>query len=172
MAKIDLPSPEVLRQLLRYDPETGGLIWRPRGIASWDARWADKPAFTASSNGYRVGHLHCRLIMAHRVIWAIAHGAWPAFDIDHINGDRSDNRLVNLRSVTRQENLRNSKVARHNTSGVRGVSRATGGKKWKACIGAGNRTIHLGRFDSFEEAVAARRMAEIAHGYHPNHGRS
>lgn len=96
------------------------------------------------------------------------HGVDPD-DIDHINGDPSDNRLENLRNVSHEVNGRNLARRKNNTSGVTGVSRH--GSKWVARICPSRRTIYIGIFDSFDDAVAARRAAEVKYGYHPNRGR-
>ncbi len=105
---------------------------------------------------------------AHRVIWLCIHGCWPG-ELDHINGNRADNRIENLREVTRQENLRNQKVRINSSTGVMGVTRD--GKKWRARIRVNGKFIHLGYFDAMEGAVAARKAADIKYGFHENHGR-
>lgn len=181
-----LPPPELLRQLLRYEPETGDLHWRERtsemfcnglqtaqhSCAIWNGRFAGKLAFTSKTNwGYLQGSIFNQKMLAHRVIWAIHNGAWPKSEIDHINGIRNDNRLTNLRDVTSSANKRNSKKPRDNTSGKVGVSWDRHREKWAAYISADNKIINLGRFSQKDDAVAARKNAEIIHGYHPNHGR-
>ena len=175
MAKRQLPSPEVLRQRLRYEPETGHLYWRECAAmsAQWNGRYADKPAFTSVNGmGYRTGRLNRQQFQAHRVIWAIANGEWPDDEIDHINGDRADNRLHNLRAVDRRGNMTNLALRTDNTSGVAGVYWARDRGKWAAQINDGTKMKSLGRFESFDAAVAARKAAEAEIGFHPNHGRS
>ena len=88
--------------------------------------------------------------------------------IDHINHNPSDNRLSNLRCVTQKENQRNMKLGIRNRTGVAGVSYQKG--SWQAQLKIGERHIHLGCFDTKQEATAARRAAEIVAGFHPNHG--
>jgi len=186
MADKALPSPELLRQLLSYDPDTGLLMWLRRPVemfasggrlptlsaATWNSKFADKTAFTAkNANGYHVGIVFYQLIFAHRAIWAMSHGAWPDQYIDHINGVRTDNRIANLRSVTRQENMRNAARPKRNTSGVIGVYLDKTCGKWIASIKVDSRQIHLGRFASFNDAVVARKAAEVEWGFHANHGR-
>ncbi|RVH49336.1 hypothetical protein CN212_15670 [Sinorhizobium meliloti] len=93
--------------------------------------------------------------------------------IDHISGARDDNREDNLRAVTVSMNMRNAKKPVTNTSGVPGVNWDKGRGKWLVRIGVGERkTRNLGRFDSFDAAIAARKSAERHHGYHENHGRA
>lgn len=114
-------TPEILRQLLRYEPETGKLFWLERGpkwfsdkpvgqqhnANAWNAKYAGKEAFTSVGfNGYRQGSVFRQGMNLHRVAWAIHHGEWPDH-IDHINRDRLDNRICNLRSVTKAENAKN-----------------------------------------------------------------
>ncbi len=177
-------TPEMLRAVLRYEPETGRLFWRERTVnmvagkvsnpeawcASWNSINAGREAFTlADKEGYRAGTVYGRRLPAHRVVWAIVHGAWPG-QIDHINGARNDNRLVNLRDVSAGENLRNKRAYKKNTSGVPGVRQR--GARWEVTIGVGGRNEHLGSFADREEAIAVRRAAEARMGYHENHGRA
>ncbi len=109
--------------------------------------------------------------MSHRAAWAIYYGEYPKNHIDHINGVRTDNKIINLRDVTRSENQRNMKTHKHNTSGHTGVGFHKKTEKWRANIWKNNKQIHLGLFDDFEGAVAARKSAEKKYNYHPNHGR-
>lgn len=186
MAKRELPSPDLLRQLLEYDPETGALTWRwrdraifpnGRGYESWNSQYSGKRADDGPSNGmagYRGVLIFNRRYSAHRVAWAVATGEWPAHQIDHINGDRRDNRLCNLRDVPQLENMRNTALHGRNKTGVSGVQKRprAGADKWRSYIYLEGKTICLGSFDSFEEAVAVRKEAEKLYGYHPNNGRS
>lgn len=136
---------------------------------------AGKPALAYQDlrHGYLTGSLFNRHISAHRVVFALTHGAWPAGEVDHINGNRTDNRPANLRDVPHRENLKNAKRAINNTSGTTGVTFDSTHGKWVARIAAtGNRNRHVGCFVSKSEAVAARKAAEALHGYHPNHGRT
>lgn len=176
----DLPPPELLRKLLRYDPETGKLFWlnRPLGLCAskraqntWNTKFSGKEAFKAKKgSGYLTGAIFDRTFLAHRIIWAISTGAWPVGEIDHINGVRSDNSIENLREVTRSENSRNMKKYSCNTSGVNGVSWNRQAKKWVALIKAGGRQEHLGYFDNIADAAEARRAAEAGLGFTDRHG--
>lgn len=107
----------------------------------------------------------------HRIIWKMVYGVDPPDVIDHINGDSRDNRLNNLRAVSQKENARNMKMSRSNTSGHTGVGVDSSGRGWGAHIKVDGKTHRLGTFDTFEEAVAARKTAERRFGFHPNHGR-
>lgn len=169
MAKKSLPSTDALRQLLRYEPETGKLYWRSRDNPQWSARYAGREAFTANCNGYKRGKINNQFFFAHRVVWAMMFGDCTN-QIDHINGDRADNRIENLRSVTNAENAKNKRHIQ-NASGVTGVrvERRTG--RWRAEIKVSGRLIFLGTFVKKSEAVTARKNAECKYGFHPNHGR-
>jgi hypothetical protein len=171
-----LPQQESLLAVLRYDGETGELTWLPRSDdmlprnKSWNARHAGRPALAYIANGgYRCGFVFGGKYQAHRIIWKLAYGEEPQA-IDHINGDKTDNRLANLRSVPQSENCRNKPRRADNTSGITGVNRNKG--RWIAQIKANGRRITLGRFDRLEDAAACRAAAEIAYGYHENHGRA
>lgn len=170
---------EYLHIFFRVDFDTGKLYWKPReakyfklrrAFFGWNTRYAEKEAFVAFSHGYRHGALFDLRYPAHRIIWALKHGVWPE-NIDHVNGITGDNRLVNLRSVSQAENLRNTKRRSDNTSGVVGICWDKQREKWEAKIQVGGKTQHLGRFDLKESAVAARAQAEIKYGFHKNHGR-
>lgn len=173
MADTDLPSIDYLRQRLRYEPETGKLYWRddPAMDRRWRGRYANTEAFTANNgNGYRMGRVDCRGLLAHRVAWAIVNGAWPEGQIDHLDHDRTNNRMENLRVVAHQENHRNTTRRKNNTSGAMGVSWYKAGAKWTAYIMVDGCKEHLGYFDEFDDAIAARKAAEARYGFHANHG--
>ena len=187
MAKKPLPSPEVLRQLLRYEPETGKLFWRERGAEffndsgkitaetrslQWNSRYAGTEAFKIKKeNEYLRGQVFKVDMYAHRVIWALTYNEWPDGDIDHINGNRTDNRINNLRDVSRSENLKNQKRGSRNTSGAIGVSWCRMRGLWRARLFVDGREIEVGVFADFDAAVAARQLANKQYGFHKNHGR-
>ena len=161
---------ELLRTLVDYDPQTGALTWKPRSNQSWNTRFAGRPALHhIHASGYRSGTLLMNTIAAHRVIYALVYDEIPE-EIDHINGIRHDNRLVNLRGVTKAENARN-RVTVSNTSGVCGVYYSKATKKWGAFINIERRRVHLGLFKEKDDAIMARRSAEKAGGYATGHGR-
>lgn len=179
----------LLRELISLDETSGALTWKPREprhfpstpkqtaqhkATNWNKRMAGKPALSYQDKryGYLTGALFGRLVGAHRVVFALAHGRWPAGEIDHINGDPADNRPSNLRDVTHLTNQRNMKRPRNNTSGTAGVYFDSIHCKWVARIGPRGRGSHVGTFESKADAVAARKAAEAKFGYHPNHGRS
>lgn len=184
MATRTVVSPAALRQLLDYDPATGALRWRKRDVAffahcsnptrsanAWNAKYAGRPAFSSvGSHGYREGAIFNQNYLAHRVAYAHFHGVWPEV-IDHINGNGLDNCAANLRDVPQFENMRNmrGKKAR-NRSGETGVSWRESRGKWRSRIMVGGVDKTLGHFDSFEEAVRARRTALAKAGFSDRHG--
>lgn len=177
----DLPTPATLRKLLSYDPDTGLMTWKRRPLEAfatepagktWNTRFSGKPAFTSiHDRGYMQGYIHDKIYYAHRVAYAIYHGSWPVMGVDHVNGVRSDNRIENLRDVSPSVNGRNAVMWSSNTSGVCGVGWVKARSKWVAHIKVRNKRYHLGTFDSFDDAVAARAAAEVKHGFTERHGR-
>lgn len=185
MTREPLPSPELLRKLLRYEPETGLLFWRERGVEffkagyrsakgnmnQWNSAWAGKEAFTAvNAGGYKHGRIFCRLHLAHRVIFAIHHGYWPENQIDHNNGIRASNKIKNLSVVNNQGNQRNTHMRKDNTSGFTGVCWDTKSKKWMAYIMVDARQLHLGHFSNLPDAITARKAANAKYGFSKRHG--
>ena len=170
---IELPAADALRRLLDFNPATGKFTWLPRGNARWDARWAGREAFACTWNGYKVGSLCGRsCVLAHRVAFKHFYGADAPCEVDHINGDRSDNRIVNLRAVNASENRRNGSVPSHNSSGIVGVAFRPDKGRWRASISIGNASKHIGYYASEHDARIARKAAEKVLGFHPNHGKS
>ncbi|TIW41733.1 MAG: HNH endonuclease, partial [Mesorhizobium sp.] len=110
MTKITYPSAEFLRSILRYDPETGEFWWRHRADRKnpWNARYAGKPAGRFTKSGYREITISRRLLQANRIAWIMVHGDIATdLDIDHEDGDPSNNRIKNLRPATRSQNMWN-----------------------------------------------------------------
>lgn len=119
------------------------------------------------THGYVVIGHGGKTYRAHHVVWLMFRGEIPqGAEIDHINGNRADNRIENLRVVSKPENARNRKLPVNNSSGEIGVQRRSSGH-YQVRVGA----RHIGTFKTIEEAAAARRSAAAALGYHPNHGR-
>lgn len=162
-AKATLPLAHgELLGLLSYEPTEGLFRWIKdpgRGIpAGTEAGCVDK-------DGYRNITVKCKRYLAHRLAWFYVHGALPTFDLDHINRDRSDNRIANLRKSCDVENGQNKGVAKNNKSGARGVHWCKTYSKWRAGIRVGGKQIDLGRFDTVKEAAQAYAQASKVH--HP-----
>jgi hypothetical protein len=177
-----------ISSLLECDAEAGKLFWLPRPVEMfadtgcggavaaskrWNRLFAGKEAFTATnSRGYRHGCIYGRNYVAHRVIWLLHTGDWPVDPLDHINGDRADNRVANLREVSSSENNRNVSTSGRNKSGVSGVFWDASSKKWRAQVRVDGRCIHLGLFTDIEAAASARSAANARFGFSERHGAS
>ena len=146
------PSIGRLREVFSYTPESGFLHWR---VCMGTRGRPGARAGSLSAQGYLVvGVDGCRNLFAHRVAWAVHHGSWPAGEVDHINGDRTDNRISNLRDVSTHQNHQNMRNARQdNKTGLLGVSMHKG--RFRAQIQAAGKKRWLGEFDTPEAAHAA-----------------
>lgn len=169
-----------LRDRLMYCPNSGVFTWRNREDASksWNARFSGKEAFTyQNKRGYKTTNIRFEScgnpvpLLAHRVAWALIYNEWPSGQIDHINGDKADNRICNLRDVVNAENAKNMALKSSNKTGVSGVYLHKQTGKWCAQINAFGKTVGLGLFEKKGDAVIARKAAERVLGYHENHGR-
>jgi hypothetical protein len=171
---------ERARALLDYDKETGVFRWKPRTTNMfvghkfsperccnlWNAQWAGNVAGGISKqSGYLIIKLDAQY-HAHAIAWAYVYGDRPDGKfVDHINGDRSDNRICNLRLATKAQNGMNRGKQSNNTSGMKGVSWAKNAGKWSAHIKINRKKIHLGLFNNIEHAAAAYDSAAISlHG--------
>lgn len=160
MAKNDLTAQQ-LRDLLHYNPETGAFTWKARSAAygtwnaraKWNERSVGKVVGLLSPAGYVRIPLFCNDYRAHRLAWLYTHGVWPAKEIDHINGNRADNRIINLREATSAGNKQNAHKPRGST-GLLGVSKRKNGT-FEAKIGIGGRVLHIGTFSTADEAHSA-----------------
>ena len=158
---------EELKHLLKYDATTGEFNWN----AAVGGIMKGRIAGTAHCRGYRQIRIKGDYYLAHRLAWLYEKGELPCGQVDHINHDRADNRIKNLRIVSSTENQRNRKMGRNNTSGSLGVTWHKKGEKWGARIGILGRTKYLGFFEKKEAAIAARKKAEVEYGFHENHGK-
>lgn len=153
-----------LQQLLDYSPDTGVFAWK---IANSKRVHVGDVAGSPSIKGYVLIGIDGRVYRAHRLAWLYVHGSWPEHYIDHINGVVTDNRIENLRDVSNTINMENQKYApSHNKScGVLGVSREKNHRRWRAVITSQGKQIHIGYFDTIEEAeqayVSAKRKLHV-----------
>lgn len=153
--------------LLEYNPTTGALTWK---IDTNREAKAGHPAGCVVRRGYiRVG-IKGKSYYAHRLAWLLHYGEWPAQEIDHIDHDRSNNKIDNLRAVDHRDNTKNQTLRKTNTSGVNGVCWFEREQRWVAYVYVAGKPTCLGYFTAFNEAVAARLAANKQHGYHENHG--
>lgn len=185
MSKHELP-PSIAREL--FDYRDGLLLWRPRArtcfsddrsYAVWNKRFAGKPAgylhrvrsgvrrrVALTMNGKTVRVYHAT------AVWAWHKNEWPSSLVDHEDGNTLNDRIGNLRDVSSAKNSQNMRMHPGNKSGVTGVCWHKQRGKWKVEIMANRVKKHIGVFDNLEDAIAARKAAEIALGFHPNHGRN
>ncbi len=158
MSECIVPRPELtaekLRELLNYDPDTGIFTWK---VSTSNRVKVGDAAGSLDGGGYQQISVQSRLYKAHRLAWLHMHGTWPKLDIDHINRNRSDNRITNLRDVSHKQNHQNRS---DNASGHPGVSWHKLTSRWQVKIMHNYKQIHLGCFSILEEAIAARKAAE------------
>jgi hypothetical protein len=159
-------TPEYVRSLLEYDPESGLLRWkidRGGGIKAGDIAGSKSDSCVFVS-------IHDKPMRIHRVIWFIVTGKWPKECIDHIDRNPFNNKWNNLREATKAENNRNSKFKPNNTTGHTGIRIRKNYGAYEARIMANGQEIHLGSFKTLEKALETRRKAEIK--YHGEFARS
>ena len=150
-----------LKQLLAYSPDTGTFTWRVDGRGK--VQRVGVRAGTISEKGYIIICADRKNYRAHRLAWFDVHGFWPPHEIDHINRDKTDNRINNLRLATHAENCQNMPLRRDNKHGVAGITfhGDKRKKRWQAKIKANGVTKYLGYYHTIEEAKAARIREEL-----------
>ena len=170
-----------LKEIVWYEPQSGKLFWKLRPLKyfavhsfskkfdhscnAWNARYAGTLIKRKNSNGYVVLSALGVRIPAHRAVWALHNEKWPSGEIDHINQNKLDNRIENLRDVSHSINLRNVGIRANNKSGMTGVIFDNSRNKFKAFIAINGRTITLGRYLTFGDAAQARSDYELACNY-------
>lgn len=156
-----------LSEMLAYDAESGTFSWKvcSRGRKAGDS------AGRINSNGYLEVWLLGKRYLLHRLAHLLMTGGHPEMEIDHIDGNRQNNKWANLRHVTPGENARNQKLSKANKSGCPGVRLDPVTAKWEASIAVNGKNIVIGRYLMKFEARQARKAAEAKYGYHENHGR-
>lgn len=154
---------------LQYSPETGTFVWKERQtdgadwrIKTWNKRYAGTVCASRDKDGYVIITCKGKVIKAHRLVYLIETGALPN-EIDHINGDKSDNRFSNLRAVTDSQNRWNSGKRPENKSGWKGVSWSKTRNKWHSQISVNKQKICLGYFDDVKEAAEEYIFAALKH---------
>ena len=159
------------RERLEYDPESGKLFWKAKDTTNdasgkakaWNGLYAGKETGSGNAWGYLVVNMWGTPYRAHRLAWAIYYGEEPPEMIDHINGNRTDNRLCNLRAATATENVRNRVVRKDSRTGLKGVTFHSGSGKWRARISVNKTKIDLGLHGSAHDAAEAYQAAAIRH---------
>lgn len=162
MADLSNITVEYVRSILEYDQSTGIFTWksRPATDVRWNNRNAGKRAGSLDGRGYRKIKVLDFGIKEHRLAWFYVHGVWPEGFIDHINREKDDNRLANLRIVTNAENMRNIPLRRLNPRTM-GVTYHRRDNRYRAVITVDGIQKQLGAFKTFEEARSVRQAAEL-----------
>jgi len=160
---------EDLKKYIKYDPDTGQMFRILRLSKTQTEHTCNQLVKGSNNRGYKWLRLHGLMFLAHRLAWFYMIGEHPVDEIDHINGDRQDNRWCNLRQVTPFENSRNQGNRQDNTSGCRGVTFHKHSGKWVARISHKGIRYDLGYFSNIDAAINVRKQAEIDFKYHPNH---
>lgn len=164
----------LLHNILYYNRKSGKLFWKPRttemfidgkqsatkNCAIWNGKYAGKEAFTAKNGrGYFHGNILGFTVVAHRVAWAMEYGAWPEVNVDHIDGDKANNKISNLRHATQSENQMNRPKPSQNSSGVKGVYWCSRDNRWIAKLALNRRSLHIGSFIDLDDAHQAIKSA-------------
>lgn len=147
-----------LRELLHYSPDTGSFIWK---IATSNRGAVNSVAGFLLNTGYRYITLDGQKYLAHRLAWFYVNGEWPSGDIDHIDRNRDNNAIANLRPATRSQNMSNGGVRKDSKSGYRGVTWHAQNKSWRATIQKDGKQHYLGCYKNVEDAAEAYRVAAI-----------
>ena len=150
-----------IKKLISYDPITGVVTFLN----------TNKKSNTKTPKGYKSICLLGKGRIEHRVIWLYMTGLHPKGQIDHINGIRDDNRFLNLRDVTNQENHKNKTLLSNNKSGVTGVAWSEIRGVFRSSITVNLKHVHLGYFDNLLDACCSRLSAQLKYGFHENHGK-
>ncbi|HEJ7990233.1 TPA: HNH endonuclease [Serratia liquefaciens] len=158
---------EYLRDNLNYNKDTGLFTWmKPRKRVM-----VGNYAGCQNIAGYITICIDKKIYRAHRLAWFFVNGEWPAGEIDHINGIKTDNRISNLREATRAENQRNQLAPKTNTSGIKGVSWDKKRKRWLAQCMVDKKLFNIGRFEEQDDAEKAVRIFRTKyHKDFANHG--
>lgn len=175
-------SPDLMLDLLSrsvcYNPITGDFSWIEKPLcmpdpARWNSRRVGKSCGSLDGKGYCCISFRINGVLKrfrnHRLAWLLVHRCWPDDEIDHINQNRQDNRIENLRDVSKSVNLRNSRLKTNNTSGFNGVTRSKG-DFWIAQANINHRRVYLGSFSSRIEAANAAKEYRDSIGFSPLHG--
>lgn len=174
---------ELIRTLLDYDPTTGVFRWKPRTpdmfetelhttehmCKTWNSRYAGNIIDTKDRNGYTQIIIFKRKYRANRIAWLYITGCWPTDLIDHDNTNTSDDRFDNLRPASFSQNQANRRLSSNNRSGVKGVSWCSKRNKWRAVIQINRKQIHIGYFDTIDEAYT--KVCEARYKYHGDFAR-
>ena len=155
-----------LKEILSYDEHTG-VFTRVHSIGGY---LKGSIVGTKHDKGYLRGTVDKKGYLLHRLAWLYKYGYFPK-ELDHINHDKTDNRISNLRIVDRAENMKNVKLRSNNTSGTVGIRYVKRDNIWMARIQVKGKQIYIGSYKTEIEAIDARRIEAIKYGFHKNHGK-
>jgi len=161
---------ELLEALLKdhfYNADTGSFTRKNQTTTSPKV---GEDSANINANGYKQFYVCGKLFLVHRLVWLIENGEMPNGSIDHINQDKSDNRIQNLRLVPHSENMKNKKLYAQNKYGIAGVYWYKKNKKWASQIRNSKKLYSLGYFDNFFDACCARKSAELKFNFSFSHG--
>jgi hypothetical protein len=142
---------EKLHEILSYDRETGIFTWKVK--TAQRVHIGQRAGSTSSGDGYEMISINNKLYKSHRLAWLYEMGSFPDVEIDHINRIRTDNRFCNLRLASKKQNMENTTTRKDNKSGMTGVSWSKATKKWRAYVTHNRKQMHLGTFESKEDAI-------------------
>ena len=169
-----LISQELLKGRLRYNKETGVFTWLDVKLNANSAR--GKVAGGIDNRGYVIIRFKvngkCYRLLAHRLAWLYEYEEFPSGSLDHLNHNKTDNRIVNLRIASQRENQRNRSMSSNNTTGYTGVTLCKRADKYRARIKVNYKYKHLGYFENVEDAARAAQEARAHYGFHANHGKT
>ena len=151
-----------IKEVLRYNPNTGFFKWK---IATSVRVKVGDIAGHVNSKGYRRIKVDKIMCLSSHLAWFYTYGVWPSIEIDHRNRIKNDDRIENLRNVSRSCNLQNCGMLKNNKSGVKGVCYVRRDKRWTAQIKINNKKKHLGVYVNKTDAVRARLIAEEKYGF-------
>jgi hypothetical protein len=157
-----------LKEILHYEPTTGIFKWKVSNNNRINV--GDVAGSINSDTGYHRIKINAKSYFAHRLAFLYMTGEFPPEQCDHINHSKDDNRWINLRLVSHQDNQRNRSMRVDNKSGFTGVFLHKATNKWTAQIKIKGKSKHLGLFTELAEAITCRKKANIKYGYHKNHG--
>lgn len=160
---------ELIGKALSYDPVTGYLIWKTN-LYSKRVIPKKRAGSLVKSTGYRNISLFGRTYLEHQLIWFICNGVWPKGQIDHINQIRDDNRIVNLRDVSKADNARNRSRNPNSKLGEHGIWFNMRTNKYVAEITLNGKKVYQKSFDDIDVAINERRIKSLELGFHTNHG--
>lgn len=176
---IEILTQPYLKNRLSYSQETGIFIWlprligdfkRPKDYGTWTKKFCGREAGYTDPRGCIFIRIDHHLHRAHRLAFLYMTGSWPDDEVDHEDHNPSNNKWDNIRQATHAENCKNQSIHNRNKSGFTGVHRRKDTNRWLASIKANGKPKNIGNFATKQEAIEARKKANLEYGYHENHG--